>query len=403
MRSSIPHFISLLWFFALSSGQPLSDSSDTLGKSQPHAWRQICQASTPRNPLHGCPKGTLLVSQSHKQAKFSTIQGAIDSLPHDDSSQTILILAGNYTEQLNITRPGPLTLLGQTDHPTDAAQNRVNVLWAAATSQGIYTDNVFTSVMVVAPTLNASLTGSGASGLPVPEDTPFGCRDFRTYNMDFRNVYADQSAGPSHALSFSRANGGFYYSGFYSYQDTVFIGKLGNAYFYSSVIAGQTDFLYGFGTGWFEECDLVLRGCGGGITAWKGTNTTYTNKFGAYIHNSTIKAANSSVEAVNKGKCALGRPWNSAHRSIFANTYEDTSIAASGYVLWSSPITNQTLMAEYKDFGPGFNITGRLQYNYTILLDDKGWEPYSSPRKVFLTPSGETGQTSWIDSTYIMA
>jgi hypothetical protein len=27
--------------------------------------------------------------------------------------------------------------------------------------------------------------------------------------------------GPSLALSISRANGGFYYTGFYSYQDTV--------------------------------------------------------------------------------------------------------------------------------------------------------------------------------------
>ncbi|KAJ5381834.1 uncharacterized protein N7496_004262 [Penicillium cataractarum] len=399
MYSSLQPLFTTIWLFAACWGQPLDGSSNQLGNHQPHSYRQACQASTSGNPLAGCPKNTLLVSQSHEKANFRTIQSAIDSLPHDDSSQTILILAGNYTEQLNITRPGPLTLLGETNHPRDAEQNQVNVLWAAATSQGIYTDNVFTSVMVVAPTLNASLTGYGPSGLSVPEDTPFGCRDFRTYNIDFRNVYADRSAGPSHALSFSRANGGFYYSGFYSYQDTVFVGKLGNAYFYSSVIAGQTDFIYGFGTGWFEGCDLILRGCGGGITAWKGTNTTYTNKFGAYIHNSTIQAANSSVAAAYQAKCALGRPWNSAHRSIFANTYEDTLITTSGYVLWSAPITNQTLMAEYNDFGPGFNVTGRRRYNYTVLLNDNEWDSYSSPKKVFLTPDGDAGQISWIDPT----
>lgn len=399
MYFSIPNLFTITWFCALCWGHPLEGLSNELGNYRPHSYRQTCQAPNPGNPLAGCPKDTILVSQSNKKAKFRTIQSAIDSLPHDDSSQTILILAGNYTEQLNITRPGPLTLLGETSHPTDAGTNQVNVLWAAATSQGIYTDNVFTSVLIVAPTLNASLTGYGPSGLPVPEGTPFGCRDFRTYNIDFRNVYADRSAGPSHALSFSRANGGFYYSGFYSYQDTVYVGKLGNAYFHSSVIAGQTDFIYGFGTAWFEGCNLTLRGCGGGITAWKGSNTTYTNKFGAYIHNSTIQAANSTVAAAYQGKCALGRPWNSLHRSIFANTYEDTSITASGYVLWSAPITNQTLMAEYNDFGPGFNVTARQRYNYTILLDDNGWEPYSSPKKVFLTPDGEVGQTSWIDPT----
>jgi hypothetical protein len=65
------------------------------------------------------------------------------------------------------------------------------------------------------------LTGSGNTGYPVPADTPFGCIDFRVYNIDFRNVATEISAGPSLAVSISRANAGFYFSGFYSYQDTV--------------------------------------------------------------------------------------------------------------------------------------------------------------------------------------
>jgi pectinesterase len=73
----------------------------------------------------------------------------------------------------------------------------------------------------VAPNLNASLTGSGNTGFPVPPDTPFGNIDFRVYNIDFRNVYAELGVGPSLAVSVSRANAGFYFSGFYSYQDTV--------------------------------------------------------------------------------------------------------------------------------------------------------------------------------------
>ncbi|BAE63101.1 unnamed protein product [Aspergillus oryzae RIB40] len=304
------------WFFcigicvvSLAWGQPSGGD---------YSFPEACQALTPENPLEGC---------------------AIDSLPHDDTSHTVLILSGTYTEQLNITQPGPLTLLGESNSPHNASTNSVHVRWAAATEQGIYTDNVYTSVLIVAPTLNASLTGSGPEGLAVPDGTPFGCSDFRTYNIDFRN-----SAGPANALSFSRANGGFYYSGFYSYQDTVYVGKLGNAYFHSSIVAKQTDFLYGFGTAWLELCGLVLRGCGAGITAWKGTNTTYPNKFGVYVHASSINAANASVVVEQKGRCALGRPWNSGHRSIFAEIYEDGTIQDSGYVLWQAPITEQTLM-----------------------------------------------------------
>lgn len=82
-------------------------------------------------------------------------------------------------------------------------------------------DNVWFSVLVVAPTLDASLVGSGTTGFAVPEDTPFGNKDFRVYNVDFVNDFAEYTAGPAAALMLSRANGGFYYCGFYSYQDTV--------------------------------------------------------------------------------------------------------------------------------------------------------------------------------------
>lgn len=178
------------------------------------ASRLPCQTSLT------CPNNTVIVGRNDPRAHFASIQSAIDALPDDSSSQTILILAGNYTEQLNITRSGPITLLGQTSHPTDARHNQVTVLWAAA-NNNTYPDNAYTSVLTVAPTLDASLTGSGPTGHPVPPDTPFGNRDFRVYNVDFRNVFSEYAAGPALALGLSYANGGFYYCGFYSFQDTV--------------------------------------------------------------------------------------------------------------------------------------------------------------------------------------
>ncbi|KAF2098781.1 putative pectin methylesterase [Rhizodiscina lignyota] len=360
--------------------------------------RNLCQAPT-KNPLEGCPKGTILVSATSSSAHYKTIQSAIDSLPHDSSSHTILIEGGSYFEQLNITRPGPLYLLGQTSHPDDATRNEVTVLQAKA-NNATYPDNVYASVLIVAPTLNASLTGAGPNGYPLPANTPFGCKDFRTYNIDFRNVAAEQSAGPSHAVSFSMANGGFYFSGFYSYQDTVYVGKNGSAYFYKSVAAGQTDFLYGFGTAWFQSCDIQMRNCGGGVTAWKGTNTTFLNHYGVYIVDSHLAAANASIAPSMVGMCALGRPWNSNDHSIFARTYEDASIRPQGYIEWSSPIDNYTLMAEYKAYGPGFNRTGRIEGGIDHLLTDKQYEPYSTPAKVFQYLDGTFGNDKWIDKAY---
>jgi hypothetical protein len=111
---------------------------------------------------------------------------------------------------------------------------------------------------------------------------------------------------------------------------------------YDSEIAGQTDFFYGFGTCWVTKSAVTLRGCGGGITAWKGTNTTVENKYGVYIHDSTVKKANASLEITNQ--CYLGRPWNAQHRSIFAYSYLDDSVNPSGYVQWNpnDPRVNQS-------------------------------------------------------------
>ncbi|KAF2191429.1 carbohydrate esterase family 8 protein [Zopfia rhizophila CBS 207.26] len=368
--------------------------------------RHACQFPTP-GPLAGCPPRTLLVDPSlNNTAKsehanvFPTIQSAILSLPHDNSTQTILILPGQYTEQLNITRPGPVTLLGQTTTP-NSLSNTVEVQWRQATGTNStgFLDNAYTSTLTIAPTLNSSLTGSGPTGNPVPEDTPFGNTNFRAYNLNFTNDYLPYSAGPSLALSTSYANTGFYFCSFKSYQDTIYVGKLANSYMKFCEIAGQTDFLYGFGTLWISASTLLLRNCGGGITAWKGTNTSYPNKFGVYVNNSEVYKENSTLEVT--GKCALGRPWNSLHRSIFSNTFLDDSIRPSGYIQWGSSdprVTNQTFMAEYKTFGPGFNETGRREGGVTRLLGEEEWRGYERPEKVFqFFKSAETGNVGWID------
>lgn len=120
---------------------------------------------------------------------------------------------------------------------------------------------------------------------------------------------------------------------------------------------------------------------------------------GVYIHDSKVQKANSSLALT--GKCALGRPWNALHRSIFANTYLDDSIQSGGYIEWSKTeprVIANTTMAEYKDYGPGFNATGRAADNITIVMNKKQYEPYSTVDKVFQHPfTSKFGNTAWID------
>ncbi|KAI5776343.1 pectin methylesterase [Geopyxis carbonaria] len=362
--------------------------------AQALSGRAACQKPT-KPALKGCAHGTIYVSPTDPSAHFTSIQSAVLSLPNDHSSHTILVGAGLYSEQVNITRPGPLYLLGQTSYSKSNTHNLASVQHADAVVNGNHWDNAFTSTLTIAPNLNASLTGSGPTGWPVLPDNPFGNTNFRAYNLNWANVYADYAAGQSLALSMGYANAGFYYNRFTSYQDTIFVGKLGNAYFYRNDIAGTVDFLYGFGTAFIAQTSLTLKNCGGGITAWKGANTTYENTFGVYIADSTVKAENKSMGI--EGKCYLGRPWNGQHRSIFMNTYLDDSIQPAGYVNWIDRWGINTTMAEYKSYGPGWNQTGREATNgLSEIMTKEEVSKYDSPRKVFQNPKGKK-DFGWVD------
>lgn len=159
----------------------------------------------------------------------------------------------------------------------------------------------------------------------------------------------------------------------------------------------------GFGTAWIQHSWIELRGCGGGITAWKGTNTTFPNKYGVYISDSFVAAANTSIAPSIIGKCYLGRPWNAQMRSVYLNTYLDASIQGAGFEKWSTnPATanynNYTIMAEYKSSGPGFDLTKRIEGNLTTELTSDQARAYRTPKDVFMTPDGSQPDITWIDS-----
>ncbi|KAI5288497.1 hypothetical protein KEM54_005170 [Ascosphaera aggregata] len=346
--------------------------------------RQACQESS-KDPLAGCEAGVFLVSPTNSKADFKSIQSAIDSLD-DSSNATILVLSGVYNEQLQITRSAPLTILGQTDYSASQANNTVTVFNAAANVNGRYPSNSDTATFYVHPKKLIDL--ANMRELPVN-------RDVRVYNIDFHNVYAEYGVAPSLAISVRNANAGLYRVGLYSYQDTLHVGKRGNAYFYQNLIAGQTDFLYGDGTAYVQDSILSLRGCSGAITAWKGTNTTFENKYGAYISDSRVQAANTTIASEFKGECALGRPWNDIDRTIFMNTYFDATVNGGTYRAWKAWPGN-TFMAVWKNFGPGYDEKVAQADELTHVLNDEQVKPYREPKDVFITEDGKS-DVSWID------
>jgi len=196
----------------------------------------------------------------------------------------------------------------------------------------------------------------------------------------------------------SYANASFYGCTFASYQDTWYTGRNASTYVVDSIIFGQTDYLFGFGTAWFQNVILANRACGGGIVAWKGTNLTDApgNRYGAYIADSKIiRSPDANATAVTAGKCFLGRPWNDLATTVYLRTFMDNSIQPVGWEPFDSSrpvIMNTTFYAEYDSSGPGGITTDRVPIEH--FLTDAQAANFTI-EKVFLeTPK-------WIDFDYV--
>ncbi|RPD56135.1 pectin lyase-like protein [Lentinus tigrinus ALCF2SS1-7] len=362
-----------------------------------------CQLKKPGedDPLTGCAPGTLFVSLEDPRADFSSVQAAILSLP-EDGAAIILVGAGEYHETVNVTRSGPVTLLGQLDPKTafdpagNASTRNLVHIW---NNQFVQTgmDDPQSAVLLVAPSFNASLIGAGPTGAPL--QPLFGNLDFKAYNIDFENRAANFSISQALVTDISYANASFYGCTFASYQDTWYTGRNASTYVVNSIIFGQTDYLFGFGTAWFENVTLANRACGGGITAWKGTNLTDApgNRYGAYISNSRIfRSPDANATAVTDGKCFLGRPWNDLATTVYLRTFMDDSVNPVGWTPFDSArpvIMNTTFYAEYDSSGPGGNTSARIPLEHILTKQEAS---NFTIDKVFLE------HPKWIDFDYVV-
>ncbi|CAK5269838.1 unnamed protein product [Mycena citricolor] len=382
-----------------------------------------CQVQKPasQSPLCGCPTGTIFVSASDKRAQFTTIQAAIKSLPATGQA-TILIGQGVYNEIVNVTRTAPVTLLGQLPASAVLAAkpfanasspdlNLVQVFGSVFDKTG--QDDETTAVLVVAPNLASSLIGAGTDGAPLQPS--FGNVDFKAYNIDFQNRAANFAIAQALVTDISYSNASFYGCTFASYQDTWYTGRNASTYVVDSVIFGQTDYLFGFGTAWFQNVILANRACGGGIVAWKGNNQTFApgNRYGAYIASSTIMRArigqpssltrsdrseqspDANATTVTNGKCALGRPWNDHATTVYLSTFMDESINPIGFIPFSSSrptIMNTTYYAEFNSTGPGGNTKSRVGIEHILT---------ASQVSNFTVDGVFLEHPKWIDFNYI--
>ncbi len=168
------------------------------------------------------PAGAVIVrSGTTAEGEFATISAAISSLPNDKTNQSIFIFPGTYTEQVDITRTGALTV----SHSSTFAVGMTD-LTSYCQIYG-YTNNT-SSYIANQVTLQAGVPASTAGSDDASGTLRIHTDNFRMYNVNVKNTFGIGSQAIAISQYGNRV--GLYACGFYGYQDTLYANKGAQVY-----------------------------------------------------------------------------------------------------------------------------------------------------------------------------
>lgn len=186
---------------------------------------------------------------------------------------------------------------------------------------------------------------------------------FVAVNITFRNT-----AGAIKHQAVAVRNGAdlstFYSCSFEGYQDTLYTHSL-RQFYRECDIYGTVDFVFGNAAVVFQNCNLYPRRPldkqFNAITAQGRTDPNQNT--GISIQRCTIRAADDLAASNVSFRTYLGRPWKEFSRTIYMQTYMDSSIHVDGWIAWNGDFAlNTSYYAEYNNTGPGSNMTGRVTW-----------------------------------------
>ena len=192
---------------------------------------------------------------------------------------------------------------------------------------------------------------------------------FTARDLTFRN-----DAGPVGQAVAIRVDGDravFENCGFVGRQDTLYPhGRGCRQYYRDCYVEGDVDFVFGWATALFEDCEVYCTGEGGYVTA---AATPETSEFGFVFDGCRVTGdapANSFY---------LGRPWRSHAKTAFLDCYLGEQIKPDGWHDWNDPEKATTTdYAEHDSRGPGAAPARRVAWSHQ--LSDDGAAAYTRER-----------------------
>jgi pectinesterase len=210
-----------------------------------------------------------------------------------------------------------------------------------------------------------------------------GSTSFFVFGDEFRadNITFENAAGPVGQAVAVRIDGDrviFNNCRFLGFQDTLYPhGEKSRQYYKDCYIEGTVDFIFGWSTAVFENCEIFCKKGSGYVTA---ASTPQEAPYGFVFLNCRLTGdapANSYY---------LGRPWRPHAKTVFLNCFLGNHIKPEGWHNWNKPEAEKTAFyGEYRSTGPGAKPSSRVPWShqlqeadvkeYTLEKVFAGWNP----------------------------
>lgn len=281
---------------------------------------------------------------------FFTMQEAINAVPdfRKNKRTTILVRKGEYKERVIIP------------------ECKINVSLIGEEGAVITDDNYASKKNIFGDEMSTS--GSSTVYIYAP--------DFYAEHITFANTAGRVGQAVACFIDGDRAY--FKNCRFLGNQDTLYTyGKESRQYYEGCYIEGTVDFIFGWSTAVFKDCEIHSLG-DGYVTA---PSTDQGKAYGYVFWNCRLTAADEA------GKVYLSRPWRPYAQAVYIQCEMGKHIVPEGWNNWGKASNEQTVYyAEYQSTGEGANPSARVKYSHQladiskyqpeqVLAGNDGWNP----------------------------
>lgn len=281
---------------------------------------------------------------------FFTVQEAINAVPdfRKNKRTTILVRKGEYKERVIIP------------------ECKINVSLIGEEGAVITDDNYSSKKNIFGDEMSTS--GSSTVYIYAP--------DFYAEHITFANTAGRVGQAVACFIDGDRAY--FKNCRFLGNQDTLYTyGKESRQYYEGCYIEGTVDFIFGWSTAVFKDCEIHSLG-DGYVTA---PSTDQGKAYGYVFWNCRLTAADEA------GKVYLSRPWRPYAQAVYIQCEMGKHIVPEGWNNWGKASNEQTVYyAEYQSTGEGANPSARVKYSHQladiskyqpeqVLAGNDGWNP----------------------------